>query len=176
MEGNDAGSPPQTVCAASCCAGEDAGAGDGGPEPCPYGSTMYGHTGDDDDCKYHVTWTSTPICEGSPGSQFVVTAVYQTRFNDAGAPLPVTGANVMTETLTTTTGDWDAASYCDDMSVHPGPTSGDHMIEGPPGTYTANVIFDTSGLWTVRFHFNEECADIANDSPHGHAAFHITVP
>jgi len=164
----------QTVSGASCCVGEDAGAGDGGDQGCPYGETMYGMEGDDDDCKYHVVWTSTPICMGAPGAQFVLKAFYKTRFTDAGAPLPLTAANPMTETFTTTVGDWDAE--CDDNSTHPGPTSGNHMTEGPPGTYTANVAFDKSGQWTVRFHFNEECADVADDSPHGHAAFHITVP
>jgi hypothetical protein len=166
------------VTPASCCVGADAGAGDdGGPEPCAYGATMYGQEGDDDDCKYHVTWKSTPICEGAAGAQFVVTAVYKTRFDDGGAPLPLTGANPMTETFTTTPTDGtDAATYCDDMSTHPGPTSGNHLTEGPPGTYTGNIAFDTPGAWTVRFHFNEECADVADDSPHGHAAFHFTIP
>ncbi len=177
MEGNDAGTPPQTVNPASCCVGADAGTGDdGGPQPCPYGSTMWGTKGDDDDCKYQVSWTSSPICEGSPGSQFVLTAFYQTEFTDAGTPLPLTGANVMTEVFTTTPGDASAPTYCDDESTHPGPTSGNHMVEGPPGTYTANIAFDQPGQWTVRFHFNEECADVADDSPHGHAAFFITVP
>jgi hypothetical protein len=166
----------QTISAASCCVGADAGAGDdGGDEGCAYGPTMYGQEADDDDCKYHVSWTSTPICEGNPGSQFVVKVTYKTRVDDAGAPLPLTGANPMTETFTTTPLDAGGA-ICDDMSTHPGPTSGAHMTEGPPGTYTANVAFDMPGQWTVRFHFNEECADIADDSPHGHAAFHITVP
>jgi len=173
---DDGGARTQAVSAASCCVGEDAGAGDGGPQPCPYGATMYGMEGDDDDCKYHVTWTSTAICEGEPGAQFVVKAFYKTRFDASGAPLPLTGANPMTETFTTTAGNWDAATYCDDGSNHPGPTSGRHMTEGPPGTYTANVAFDAPGMWTVRFHFNEECADVADDSPHGHAAFHFNVP
>jgi hypothetical protein len=177
--GDDAGAAAQvqSVSAASCCAGADASAGDdGGDEGCDYGDTMYGHEADDDDCKYHITWTSTPICEGTPGSQFVVTATYKSRTDDAGAPLPLTGANPMTEVFTTTPVDAGGVPYCDDMSTHPGPTSGNHMVEGPPGTYTANVVFDQPGQWTLRFHFNEECADIADDSPHGHAAFHITVP
>jgi hypothetical protein len=172
-----ANTPPQPVCPADCCYGADAGEGDGGAESCPYNATMYGHVGDDDDCKYHVTWSSSAICEGAPGVQFVVQATYQTRFTDAGAPLPVVGANVMTEVFTTTPGEEQDAGICDTNSANPpGPTSGNHMIEGPPGTYTANVQFNKSGQWTIRFHFNEECADVADDSPHGHAAFHITVP
>ena len=35
-----------------------------GPDAAPeFGPTMYGTVGNDDDCKYHVTWTSTPIYE-----------------------------------------------------------------------------------------------------------------
>ena len=59
---------------------------------------------------------------------------------------------------------------------HPGPNSGVKLAEGPPGTYTGNIQFDQAGQWTVRFHFNEDCADLLPDSPHGHAAYHFTVP
>lgn len=172
--GPDGGAIAQTVSTASCCAN-----GDAGSAGCPYGATMYGMEGDDDDCKYHVIWTSTPICEGSPGPQFVVQAFYKTRFTDAGDPLPLTGANPETEVFTTTpTAGTDAATYCDDMGGNYGPTNANknHLIEGPPGTYTGNVDFNSSGPWTVRFHVNEECYDVEPDSPHGHAAFHITVP
>ena len=48
--------------------------------------------------------------------------------------------------------------------------------EGPPGTYTGRIVFDEAGEWTVRFHFNENCLDVLPDSPHGHAAFHLTLP
>ncbi|MGO9834388.1 MAG: hypothetical protein ACLP1X_09250 [Polyangiaceae bacterium] len=170
--GPDGGAMTQTVAGSSCCASGDAGGG------CAYNATMYGHEGDDDDCKYHVTWTSTPICEGSPGAQFVVTAVYKTRFDSTGAPLPLTGANPETEVFTTSPGDWDAASFCDDNGGALGPPdpNKNHLIEGPPGTYTGNIAFNMPGQWTVRFHFNEECYDVLPDSPHGHAAFHITVP
>jgi hypothetical protein len=170
---DDGGARTQAVSGDSCCEAANADAGDQG---CPYGATMYGMEGDDDDCKYHLTWTSTPICEGALGAQFVVTAVYRSRLSGAGTPLPLTGANPYAETITTSPGDWDAASYCDDNSTHPGPTSGNSFVEGPPGTYTGNVAFDRAGQWTVRLHFNAECADLAPDSPHGHAAFHIDVP
>jgi hypothetical protein len=138
---------------------------------------MYGKEGDDDDCKYHIVWTSTPICEGAPGARVVMTAFYKTRFDDAGAPLPLTGANPQTEVFTTTP-DIDASNYCDDMSSHLGPTNPNqnHLVEGPPGTYTGNVGFDQAGVWTLRFHLNEECVDLSGESPHGHAAFHVTVP
>jgi hypothetical protein len=46
-----------------------------------------------------------------------------------------------------------------------------------PGVYVVGpVVFDKSGDWVFRFHFNEECLDVSPESPHGHAAFHITVP
>ncbi len=38
---------------------------------------MYGTEGDDDDCKYHVTYTASPICENN-GTYFVVKATYLT--------------------------------------------------------------------------------------------------
>ena len=38
------------------------GAGGGGDMP-DVGATMVGSEGDDDDCKYHVAWTSTPVYE-----------------------------------------------------------------------------------------------------------------
>jgi hypothetical protein len=170
------GVTPQTVNPASCDVMDagpmvdsgptpDAGApgpcGENGPD---YGATMYGNEGDDDDCKYHVTWTATPICENT-GTYFVVTADYLTR-NSA----PLTGACTFAEVCLNNT--------------HPGPNidsrppaGNQTVVEGPPGTYTIGPVqFDAAGDWTVRFHFNEICCDIANDSPHGHAAFHITVP
>ena len=44
------------------------------------------------------------------------------------------------------------------------------------GVYSGAVAFDAPGEWTVRFHIQEQCDDICDDSPHGHAAFHLTVP
>jgi hypothetical protein len=141
------------------------------PGPCDengidgaYGTTMYGTEGDDDDCKYHVSYTASPICENK-GTYFVVTANYLT-----GAGGPLTGASTFAEVCLSDT--------------HPGPgidgrppTGQQQVVEGPPGTYTIGPVqFDAPGDWTVRFHFNEFCCDVADDSPHGHAAFHVTVP
>jgi len=181
------GVPPQPINGASCSIsdagstgddGDDGGsAGDDGgttqptPGPCDengtdgaYGSTMYGTEGDDDDCKYHVTYTASPICENN-GTYFVVTAT-QLAMNNA----PLTGASTFAEICLNDT--------------HPGPAidalppaGAQEVVEGPPGTYTIGPVqFDAAGDWTVRFHFNEFCCDVADDSPHGHAAFHITVP
>jgi hypothetical protein len=144
----------------------------GGGNTCPYGATMWGMKGDDDDCKYHVSWTSTPICEGTGGVEFTVTAVKQTDNS------PVTGGMYIMEAFTTTPGDASAPSFCDNASTHPSPTLGAAMKETAPGTgvYKVNMVFDAKGQWTIRFHFHEECADVLSDSPHGHAAFYLTVP
>lgn len=161
----DGGAIVQPTSMASCH--PDAGPSDAGPgNDCPYGDTLYGQESDDDDCKYHVKWTSSAICEGDSGVQFVVTV---TNKSDG---TPMKGGGTYAETFTTTPGD----ASCDDMSTHPGKNSGVTLVEGPDGTYTGNVIFDKPGAWTVRFHFHGECDDTLPDSPHGHAAYHLTVP
>lgn len=183
------GVPPQPVNGQDCAVSDAAATGLGAPEdagsagedaaapapgPCDengtdgaYGSTMYGIEGDDDDCKYHVTYA--PFC-GNGGTYFVVTAVYLTRDGVDGGPAPLTGASTFAEICLSDT--------------HPGPdtdnrppTGNQEVVEGPPGTYTVGpVVFDETGTWTVRFHFNEFCCDVTADSPHGHAAFFLTVP
>jgi hypothetical protein len=160
-------------------AGDDGGAAAGS---CPYGPTMFGTVGDDDDCKYHLTWSSTDICRGGRGVEFTITAVYRAK-TSGGMPVPLTGAHTRLEVFTTTPGDPDAAGFCDDQSTHlapalPGQVPGSiPTTEGPPpGTYVARVEFDQPGKWTVRFHFNDNCADIGGGSPHGHAAFQVVVP
>ncbi|HLK40925.1 MAG TPA: hypothetical protein VKU41_29430 [Polyangiaceae bacterium] len=182
-QGSDGGVLIQTTVPASCCFSPDGGAlaaacdvdaGDTGG--CPYGSTMWGMKGDDDDCKYHVTWTSTSICEtpdgGTNGVEFTVTAVKQTDGS------PVTGGMYMMEAFTTSPGDAGDPNYCDNTSMHPSPTTNTAMTETSPGTgvYKVNMVFDKAGQWTIRFHFHEECADVLGTSPHGHAAFYLTVP
>jgi hypothetical protein len=179
--------------AAEASSGPDEGGGEiseGGGAPasdCDYGATMFGSgisdgghpvavEGDDDDCKYHVAWTSTPICESSVlGVTFTVTVTY------LGTGLPVTdippSEGVLPEAFIPTS----LAAACDDMSVHFSPTQfgpGTGLLETRPtsGVYVGSIIFDRAGEWTVRFHIHEECADALDDSPHGHAAFHITVP
>jgi hypothetical protein len=170
----DAGGTATTVDPSACTppdANVDGGSG------CPYGATNFNLEANDDDCKYHVKWSSTPICEGdgsaaSPGVRFAVTATYLV----GGAAL--TGANTMAEVFVTTPGDQDSAMYCDNATTHPGPQPGLVPLAEDtthPGTYSGLIQFDQPGAWTVRFHFHEECYDVPS-SPHGHAAFHITVP
>ena len=51
---------------------------------------MYGSAGNDDDCKYHVTWTATPIYENYD-VYFTVVATFLTDNT------PVMGANIYAE-------------------------------------------------------------------------------
>jgi hypothetical protein len=133
----------------------DAGGDDGGTDN-PYGPTMFGTEADDDDCKYHVIWSASPVCENAAVT-FTVTATYKTD----GKPL--TGAAPRAEV------------YLDPK--HPAPTTAQKAHEVSPGKYTVGPIqFDAPGQWTVRFHFYELCEDTLDTSPHGHAAFFVQVP
>jgi hypothetical protein len=119
--------------------------------------TMYNTSGSDDDCKYDLSWTSTPVCEGAPGVYFTVTA---TRRADGS---PLTGASPTP----------DVVLDCDHSIPNVPPAS----IELSPGTYRVGpVIFDKPGRWVYRFHFYGTCEDNLATSPHGHAAFWIQVP
>ena len=129
---------------------------DGGAKPADYGPALDGNSGDEDDCKYHVSWTATPICEND-GVVFTVVVT------NKGDGTPLTGADMGTEVFFSV--------------LHPGPTPYVSSKEGPPGTYvTAPAKFDQPGDWTLRFHFFENCTDTLADSPHGHVAFHVHVP
>jgi hypothetical protein len=131
-------------------AGADAAA------PAEYGATMYGAAGDDDDCKYYVSWTSTPIQENAD-TYFTVTAL---RLEDMQ---PVHCAGIRADT---------SLSITHGVPAPPNPAP-----EIAPGVYKVGPIrFDAKGIWTERFHLFEECDDGPDDSPHGHAAFYINVP
>ncbi|MDP9002163.1 MAG: hypothetical protein M3O46_18885 [Myxococcota bacterium] len=162
------GSVVQAVNPASCHSTGGTGGNlgdDGGPVACGYGDTTYGTQSDDDDCKYHVNWSSTSVCEGAGGVVFTMTVTSKTDGSK------VTGMMPYAEVFTSVAVD----GGCDIGSTHPGPDNGVRFQEGPAGTYTGSIVFDAPGLWTVRFHFREECNDVP-DSPHGHAAYHVTVP
>jgi hypothetical protein len=140
----DAGTPVSTV---------DASTSD-------YGPTMYGSAGNDDDCKYYVSWIATPIQEGAD-TYFTVTAI---RLQDMK---PATCAGVIPDVSLDPVGGG--------LSLHglPGTPPSPEIM---PGVYKVGPLrFDKPGTWTVRFHFFEECTD-SDDSPHGHAAFFVNVP
>ena len=146
----------------------DAGAGDD-DDGCDYGAPMFGMSGNDDDCKYIVTYAvDTPICEGTAGVQFTVTV------KNAIDNTPVTDAMDGIEIEAFIPTDQNAACS---TTTHPSPspTTLTEAVAGS-GVYKGPVVFDAPGEWTVRFHIHEECADTLDTSPHGHAAFHITVP
>lgn len=121
-----------------------------------YGPTLYNSSADDDDCKYQVSFTSTPV-RRNENVTFTVTAKTLADLQ------PATGANI------------DAEVFLND--THPAPNSGQATTEKPGGVYDVGPIkFDAAGRWTVRFHLHEDCQDSTEDSPHGHVAFYIDVP
>ena len=145
---------------AGVAATPDAGATDtsdaGATDTSDYGPTMYGSAGNDDDCKYFISWVATPIVENQD-TYFTVTAV---RLSDMQ---PATCAGVRADTSLSIT--------------HGAPPPAAPAPEIAPGVYKVGPIkFDAKGRWTERFHLFEECSDDPEDSPHGHAAFYIDVP
>src|SRR5882724_3213558 len=114
-------------CHPDVAAGDDGGGGDdagdiGNCGDPAYGATMYGNHGGDDDCKYDVTWSAPPICEGQPIT-FTVTVKAMT---DLSA---VTGANVRP----------DVVLNCN----HPipvMPAAVDPSPEDPAGTYKVGPV------------------------------------
>jgi YtkA-like len=143
------------------CVSESADAGtetgDAGPEeeeelPGPWG----GLTSADDDCKYDVSYTVTPICEKQ---DVTFTVTLKSRVDHKA----VTGATPSLEVL--------------DPNGIPAAEGNQKSTETSDGVYKITpVTFTKKGKWTVRFHFFETCSDTPEDSPHGHAAFFIDVP
>jgi hypothetical protein len=178
----DGGELRQVTDQSACCGTSDAASDDSGGEACndasipmsiapddgtcctgtEYGPTMYGQQGSDDDCKYDVSWTSTPLCLNGP-VYFTVHANKRAGATTFGGGAPLTGAAPFAEVILN----------CGMVAsaVQPPP------VESPPGVYQVGpIVFPVPGIWSVRFHFNEECYDELPDSPHGHAAFWVTVP
>jgi hypothetical protein len=135
---------------------DDAGASsDDGGASSDYGPTLPNATGYDDDCKYQLSWTSTPVAVNKDVT-FTVTA---TRLSD-GQPAHCAGIS--------------AEAFLDNTPAVPTRASSEM---GASGKYAVGPLrFPLSGQWTVRFHLYEECSDSREDSPHGHAAFYVNVP
>jgi len=133
-----------------------------------YGATMFNSSGSDDNCKYDVSWMSTTIVENK-------NAYFQVKATNRTDQSPLTGAAPFAEIFRL-------------VDNNPGPSLNGNQTptETSPGTYVIGPVqFDepadggtpaSQGYWTVRFHFNETCADVLPDSPHGHAAFYLNVP
>jgi hypothetical protein len=125
-------------------AGADADTDDGGTAAptSDYGPTNYNAKAYDDDCKYLVQWTSTPIRKNEPVT-FTVTV---TGLAPAG---PITGDGV------------DAVEAYTNVGVHVSPSLDTMFKSKGGGVYTVGpIIFDQSGSWTVRFHMFEICSDV----------------
>ncbi len=137
---------------------DDGGAADdGGVEELP---VHFGSVADDDDCKYHASFTTTPVAVNA-------TVTFNITVTHLADNTPATSADVVLE------------SYLSDDQFHVIPNNGTVTTETPAGSgkYVMKPIkFDKSGRWVVRFHFYENCADILDDSPHGHVAFYYDVP
>jgi hypothetical protein len=133
-----------------------------------YGETLYNSSGDDDDCKYVVSWTSTPVRKGQ-GVTFTVTASSKA----TGEPLvhipdQSTGALPLSRV--------EPYIPCDPTHFAPGDDFNAKITQTSPGVFTVGpIIFDKSARWAIRFHFYESCLD-SETSPHGHAAFFVDVP
>jgi hypothetical protein len=146
----DGGVMAQVVDLSTC---HEAVADAGAPD---YGDTQYNSVSNDDDCKYNVGFTNTPVYRNY-NVTFTVTASTLTDGK------PATGEAISAEVFLS--------------SSHPAPNSGQETTEVGGGKYTVGPIqFDAAGQWTVRFHLHEECQDATPDSPHGHVAFYIAVP
>jgi hypothetical protein len=129
---------------------DDAGAG-----TTEYGDTLFNSEGEDDDCKYHVSWTSTAICENA-------NVTFSLKVTAKASGSPVTGATPDLEVFLTDT--------------HPGLVSNQASKETSAGNYTIGPVkFDAKGQWTIRFHLFPTGCDQPT-SPHGHAGFYVSVP
>lgn len=130
-----------------------------------YGDTLFNSDGDDDDCKYHAAWSSTPIRLNQPVT-FTVTAMNKA----SGAALePLSDGGVPLTRL-------DVYQPCQPNRRGPAQNLSAKISELMPGVFSAGPIqFDQSGRWVVRFHWYEECVD-GEHSPHGHIAFFVDVP
>jgi len=131
----------------------DVDAGEGGGSD--FGETMYGMEGDDDDCKYHIKWSATSLCQDED-VYFTLDLTYKADSKPVKGAMPEPDIT-LNETVPADT----AAAEAEE-------TSAGHYRLGP-------VRFSQSGDWTVRFHFNDNCTD-SETSPHGHAAFFVTIP
>lgn len=151
---------PVGQCITAGTGGADAGApdpdaGTGDPGTSDFGETQFNAEGDDDDCKYHVKWTSSGVKLNGD----VTFDVNVKRLIDGAA---ATGADVSIE------------AFLD--ATHPTPSTDISSAESAGGNYkVGKVRFDAKGRWTVRFHFYETCSDEPEDSPHGHIAFYVDV-
>jgi hypothetical protein len=119
----------------------------------------FGNSADDDDCKYRVSFTNSCVAVNQP----VTFTLSLTRKLDNQ---PGSGTNPAYPEV-----------FLESDPTHISPSNDITATEGPAGTYAIGpVVFDVPGRWVIRYHYFEDCSDVAADSPHGHAAFYIDVP
>lgn len=172
------GMTPVVVSPTSCAApagSDDAGAPpDDGGATSDFGETMYNASGDDDDCKYSVSYTDSPPVKLNENMSFKIVVKH---LADGSA---ATGAVNFGDPQNLNQG-VSIESFLSDTPSHvlPNTTPAMTATESPAGSgiYTISPVkFDASGRWVVRFHVFENCSDLLDDSPHGHAAFYFDVP
>lgn len=155
----DGGVTTQPTDQGSCQARPDArppGTPDADTTSSDYGPTMYNTEALDDDCKYAMSWSSTPIYENYD-VHFTLTLKTAVDMQLA------TGAGPLAEVFLNDT--------------HGAPPTDQTAKEISPGVYDIGPIqFDAPGMWTIRFHVYHDCLDLVETSPHGHAAFYVNVP
>ncbi len=150
-----------------------------------YGPTRYNTQANDDDCKYAVSWRSTPIARNVPVT-FWFTTQYATNglpvtgmvtTPDGGPAIPSCLGSEAPQVYFEVAGDPDGGLA---NHVNPATVSGVPIAETPAGSGVYRIgpaaFFDEAGLWYIRFHFDAACCDTLPTSPHGHAAFYIDVP
>jgi len=149
-------------------------AGTGGMSDCNfdhdagYGDPLFNDSGDDDDCKYHVTWSSTPIQKNQP---FTLTVTATNLLS--GEPL----GNLPDQTPgTVALSRMEPYVPCDAVHLPPTSTLEAPATETGPGTFSLGpVVLDESARWAMRFHFYGDCFN-NSATPHAHIAFFVDVP
>jgi len=130
-----------------------------------YGATLPNAEGDDDDCKYHASWTSTPI---RVGEDVTVTVTSTNLITGEGLQALPDGKQALTRI--------ELYQPCDPSRFGPAQNNKPKFEQVAAGVYRVGPLrFDQSGRWVMRFHFYEQCLD-GEGSPHGHVAFFVDVP
>ena len=160
-DGGEAGAGGATAEAGDGTAGADCNA----THDAEYGETLYNSEGDDDDCKYHAAWSSTPI---RLNQDFTVTLT--TSDNATQQPLEALEDGALPLSRV------EVYQPCQPNRRPPAQNALAKFKETAPGVFTGGPLrLDQPGRWVIRFHLYEQCLD-GEHSPHGHLAFFIQVP